>query len=251
MKELTSNQYWNKQYKSFQNVDIVRKGMNLALSELDVHFKKFLPINKDEKFIEIGCAPGRWMHYFSKEFKCHVEGIEYTSGGVSLTESNLKKLGVDAKIHHTDFFSNNLLAESYDKVFSFGFIEHFDDITDIMSRHWNLVAKDGYLIVGIPNLKGINENIQKFYSKEVLSLHNLDCMDLNIYRNLELPNAELVDLRYCGKLNLTLFNGKPILIRFMSVVQLLFTGVYFLLGKRFIPDNKLWSPYIFVIYKKV
>jgi cyclopropane fatty-acyl-phospholipid synthase-like methyltransferase len=251
MKELTSNQYWNKQYKGFQNVDVVRKRLNLSLAELDVYFKNFLPSKKGAKFIEIGCAPGRWMHYFATEFQCDVEGIEYTSGGVRLTEDNLQKLGVSSKIHHVDFFSNTLPLESYDRVFSFGFIEHFDDIPDVMKRHWNLVAKDGFLIVGIPNLKGINEKIQAFYSREVLSLHNLECMNLDVYRNLALPNATLVDLRYCGKLNLTLFNGRPLLIRFMSLVQLFFTGIYFLLGQRFIPDNKLWSPYIFMIYKKI
>ncbi len=219
--------------------------------EIDAYFKKFLPVCVGKKFLEIGCAPGRWMHYFKESFQCEVEGIEYTHDGVLATRDNLEKLGVKAIVHEVDFFENQLPLETYGKVFSFGFIEHFDNIPLVMEKHWSLVARGGFLIVGIPNLRGINEKIQRFYSPEVLAVHNLKSMDLEIYKNLNLPGAQLIDLRYCGKLNLTLFGGRPMLARCMSIVQLGLTVLYRLLGRRFISDNENWSPYIFMIFKKV
>lgn len=251
MKFFTTKDYWNKQYTELMGVERVRVNLNLSLVEIDGYFKKFLPVLPGEKFLEIGCAPGRWMHYFKENFQCQVEGIEYTHGGVIATKKNLEKLHTDAVVHEIDFFENQLPSGSYGKVFSFGFIEHFDNISLVMDKHWSLVSKKGFLIVGIPNLRGINEKIQHFYSPEVLAVHNLKSMNLDLYKNLDLPSAQLIDVRYCGKLNLTLFGGRPLLAKGMSIIQLGLTWVYFLLGKRFIGDNKNWSPYIFMIFKKV
>ena len=118
--KLTNNKYWNSQYKNSINKKYtVNEKMNLSTTELTEVFKKMLPRNKRFKFIEIGCAPGMWMHYFYKEFGYQAEGIEYAEKGVELTKKNLNNLKVPYKLFHQDFLKNDLVKNNYDVVASF------------------------------------------------------------------------------------------------------------------------------------
>jgi hypothetical protein len=53
--------------------------------------------------LEIGCAPGRWLAFLSREFSLGVSGIEYTADGAAATRHNLELLKKNADIREPTF----------------------------------------------------------------------------------------------------------------------------------------------------
>lgn len=253
MDKLTTKEYWNKQYPSKLEEPIVIDLKNqLSFLEIDKFLKKTIGPNGNFKFLEIGCAPGGWLHYFYKNFDYNVEGIEYTANGVRLTKNNLKMLKVEAVVHEGDLFENKLNKASYDVVFSAGFIEHFDNPSLAIEKHVELLKKGGYLILEVPNFRGFNGFFQKIANNDLLRIHNLKIMNLNYFKEIsERYGLEIVSIAYVGKINFGLFLGKKPLIFIGQVFQFIINKVYFFFKKRiFIKDGPLFSPYIFALYIK-
>ena len=100
------------------------------------------------------------MIFFNKELNYQIDGVEYLDIACRKTEENFRLNEIE-KFHlfQHDFFSFNT-KEKYDLVSSFGFIEHFDNTEEVFAKHCDLVNDNGYLVIGLPNLRGINHIIQ-------------------------------------------------------------------------------------------
>ena len=129
--------------------------------------------------LEVGCAPGRWLAFISKEFGLGVSGIEYTADGVAATRRNLELLGVrNADIREADFLTA-APSPKYDVVLSLGFVEHFTDVEAVMRKHAAWARPGGLIIVGVPNFRGVHGWLQRGLDPEVLARHNLTIMDVD------------------------------------------------------------------------
>ena len=51
----------------------------------------------------------------------------------------------------------------FDVVMSRGFIEHFDEPSSVVDRHLDLLKPGGLLVVSIPNLRGVNGLLTRFF----------------------------------------------------------------------------------------
>lgn len=250
-KRLTKNEYWNEQYTWGVKVSRIYPNVNLAVSELDKVFKEFLPVNKNYRFLEVGCAPGIWMDYFYRKFDYIVEGIEYTEKGFELTTKILEKLGTPNKVYHQDFFDHTLLGQ-YDIVFSGGFVEHFEDADDVVSRHIDLLKDDGIAVIEIPNLSGWNGIIQKSLNKDVYEKHNIKIMNLKYFQEVAKKlNLEVLYIGYAGIINLCLFSGNKMFTFLLCFLQRIITVIYIIFGKRIpIKNSPLSAPFIVMIARK-
>jgi len=130
----------------------------------------YLPHDGDDSLIEIGCAPGGWMAYFSRQFGYRVAGIEYAEEAANTTKKNMEILKIDADVVTGDFFSYDCTENQFDIVFSAGFIEHFRDIFVVMQRLCALSKK--YIVTIVPNLFGVNGFISKTIRPAVYAEHN-------------------------------------------------------------------------------
>ncbi len=158
---------------------------------------------------EVGCAPGRWLAYFSKKFGLDVSGIDYSGLGVKKTHENLAILGVKGSIIHQDFFAYKP-SKKYDVVVSFGFIEHFDNADLVVKKHLDLLKPGGLLILGIPNFRGVYEPVQALYWPQLLKKHNLGIMEPAFFRRLAEKNGlEVLACGYVGGFEPTLFVKPP------------------------------------------
>lgn len=127
-----------------------------------------------ERVMEIGCAPAKWLVHLGETYGAAVEGLEYTEKGAAFSRRNLEACGVTGIVHHADFFTK--APEPCDYVLSLGFIEHFDDLAPVFSRHVDWVRPGGRLVLGVPNFRGFNGVLQKRADRAYLELHNLDAM---------------------------------------------------------------------------
>lgn len=218
---------------------------------LDQFFKQYLPQNEHWDFLELGCAPGRWSHYFHTEFGYKVSGIDNSASGIELTRRNLELLGVKA-----DLFAGNVLdykfTKQFDVVFSMGLIEHFDPPAEIVNKHISLVKKGGLLVIGVPNIKkSVYGLIQWLVDKENLKGYiHVSKKDL-----LNLMTARGMEPKFCdhlGVFNLYLLNIPPKRRRLYRIIATLAQISEKLINTFHIKgETSLFSPYILIIAKKV
>jgi 2-polyprenyl-3-methyl-5-hydroxy-6-metoxy-1,4-benzoquinol methylase len=128
------------------------------------------------RVIELGCAPGKILAWVAAVLRADVAGLDYSERGADWSRQLFDALGIAADIRCEDAGRTTFPPESFDVVYSFGLIEHFDDPRSIVRAHVTLAKPGGRTIVGIPNYGGIYGRLQRWLDPENLSLHNLDIM---------------------------------------------------------------------------
>lgn len=248
---LTNAEYWDENAVKITLPVKYERESSPSNQELDNVFVKFLPVGQQYSFIELGCAPGGWMYYFATRFKFKVFGIDFAPSGVRITKKNLELLNIEA-----DVFQEDLLKyphkNKYDVVFSAGLIEHFraEKLESIVNRHFEIVSRGGYVIISVPNLRGFNYLYQYLLNKDNISIHNLDIMNLDFFRQIGASNKNLkVEfIGYVGRINFGLYTGPKIFGYIHQCIQIGLSILYQIGIK--IPDSKYFSPYILAIYKR-
>lgn len=191
MEKLISKERWNRNVSS-------RRVDDVQFSDI---FKKYMKDMKIKSCLEIGSLPGRFLTYLSNFFNCPAEGVDYIPGSKKITEETLKKSGVDNfKIYEEDFFTWNP-RKKYDLVSSFGFVEHFEGRTndDVIQKHINLLNKEGYLVLEVPNLRGIRYIKNLLFDRKILKKHNLKIMKLSYFRKISKDyGLKIIYLNYHG-----------------------------------------------------
>jgi 2-polyprenyl-3-methyl-5-hydroxy-6-metoxy-1,4-benzoquinol methylase len=278
VKTLTEKEYWDSIHKRKvveQKQHSMRRHLKVLIASAleskylrpyadyllwDVTFKKYLPTTKGANVLEIGSAPGNNLVRFSRTFGFIPYGIEYSDSGVELNREIFSANNINpAHVIHADFLSDQIqeqYAGHFDIVISEGFVEHFDDVEDVIEKHINLLAQGGHLIVSIPNLRGVNYYLQQIFNKELLSLHNTDIMGKREF--LKLFDEERLSTLFCdyyGTFNFGLFISKgdsP--LRFVliccKVLQLMLNVIFRLLFRNKGAESKLFSPYLLFIGAK-
>jgi SAM-dependent methyltransferase len=272
MNKLSKKEYWDSVYKDLKNNSgkipkkfsfrnwfkwQTRDYSNFLIWE-DI-FPKYLPKETSLKIIEIGCAPGKYLINFKNKFGYEPYGIEYSTEGVNVTKQNIANAGANPdNIIEADFFDDNFqkdYQESFDLVFSRGFIEHFNDVSCVISKHLTLVKKGGYVIISIPNISGLNKVFAKFLNYDSFLIHNTSIMNLKVFAEL-FPKNEIESLYcdYVGLFSFGLFNTnkkwKYYLHRILLILQRTFDFFLRLFLKDNILKNQFSSPYLLFIGKK-
>ncbi|MDR2811202.1 MAG: class I SAM-dependent methyltransferase [Tannerellaceae bacterium] len=234
---ITDKEYWDNYWSNYRYDKVPKK----------VVFEKWMSLLSGGKsFIEIGGFPGvsavNFFHrgirdvtildfYINKDI---VRNFEKING---LPEGTIRCI-------ESDFFAFSS-GKKYDVVFSSGFIEHFEDTSDVISRHVKLLSEKGQLLILIPNFLGLNGKLQKRFDRENLEAHNLQSMEIprlkEIMQSFDLHD---VSVEYTGKPMLWL-EPKPEHRNRRKWVKILSYAV-----KLFPVKGKLLSPYIAIYARK-
>lgn len=214
-------------------------------------FKKFLD-KGDKKVLEIGCAKGKQLIYFAKEFGYEVYGVDYSLKGVELAKQNLNLAEVEGIILCEDIFQTSLKEESFDIVYSMGLVEHFENPADIIDIHIKLLKKGGILLITIPNFKdSMYFTLNKLLGKDrtLLETHNISIMDKKVLSELfQGMKIKIIMLDYFGPIDFTLVFGsirsKPML--YLAHLANQFIGYLTF----FMPGSRYFSPYMVLIGQK-
>lgn len=183
--KLTERQYWENYWKDIVlPLEVKRENSppNIV-AELDI-FEAYLP-KKKLSILEVGGAPGQYLAFFHKVFGYEISCLDYSSVGCEKTKENFNLLNIPAKVYQGDLFSDELHLQQFDLVCSFGFIEHFTDLTAVVGRHLKLLKPGGILLLGVPNFLGINHWFLKRLAPILLEGHNLKSMDAQTWNSFE------------------------------------------------------------------
>jgi SAM-dependent methyltransferase len=193
--DLAGNEFWEETYYRAIRLP-ARPSANLPFERCLMRaLEEVAPASAGAEVLEIGCAPARWLVWYSERFEAHVTGLESSSRGAAISRDNLSASGVVGSIREGDFFSANVGV--FELVFSLGVIEHFDDVEAAFARHLSFVGEGGRLVIGVPNFRGLTGLFQRWGDREFLALHNTDAMVPELYRRLAHDHGLTIDaVRY-------------------------------------------------------
>lgn len=249
--ELTEVEFWEGYWTGCSLPSTIDEGFSFERC-LAKELKKNLAGSRGE-IIEVGCAPGKWLTFAAKELRLKPSGIEYTKAGVETTLKNLDMLKVRyGKIWSGDFFK--LTPGRFDVVMSLGFIEHFNNPDDVVKLHLEWLKPSGYLVLGVPNFRGVYRLIQSVLDSSVLEKHNTEIMNLEYFRGLAVKHGlEIKFLDYIGSFEpaLPMFKeGKKNALQSMVKAFLGFMRRIRRIRATDSINSRLFSSYILAIYQR-
>ena len=183
--DLVEQQYWDDAYNNFSYFvadDIVTQWMD----------KHAAYLKKGGQLFELGCFPGRYMAHLGK-MGLVVNGMDLAPNMDEGFTAWLQKQGVQTgKLERGDvlaYAANS--ADRYDVVCSFGFIEHFQNFSEIIALHDKLLKPGGELMITTPNFRGgLQQFLHRNLDKENLDRHYLPSMKPHLWK------AQLEQLGY-------------------------------------------------------
>jgi len=163
--------------------DDIYAARDLRYEPEDVPFKdlfdRFMP--QGGTCFEVGCYPGSFLIYLGNRFGYTVSGIDTTPQTESALPQHVRDQGVRVgSITQRDFFTLTE-EEQYDVVCSFGFLEHFQNFTDVIERHAMMVRPGGTLFLSCPNFRKLQFLLHRWLDPVNLSRHVLSAMDLAVW----------------------------------------------------------------------
>lgn len=181
--DLTTQNHWE---ETWSQPPRMRLPSRLAVSTRNIQRILQPEVRHGLRVIELGCAPGKilaWMASLGGE----VAGLDFSDRGVAWTRRLLKALGIPGDIRCENALQTTFDVCSFDLVYSFGLIEHFDDPRPIVQAHVALAKPGGRIVIAVPHYGGIYGRLQRWFDPGNLSIHNLDIMSVDALRRLAPP----------------------------------------------------------------
>jgi L-malate glycosyltransferase len=126
--------------------------------------------------LEVGCYPGRYLAVLGN-LGYTVHGVDLTPGVTTMPEAFTRMGFAVGEFTRADFLRHDF-HRTYEVVCSFGFIEHFTDWGAVLTRHAQLVAPGGTLLIETPNFSGpVQGFFHRWLDAENYARHNPAAMD--------------------------------------------------------------------------
>ena len=151
---------------------------------LDV-FDRWLPEDGDMTAAEIGGAPGQYLAYLHRSHGYRVACIDFSDIGCAKTVENLRLLGIPGDVIRADITADVGDLPDFDVVYSLGLIEHFAERGRVVANHARLVRPGGYLVLGVPNFRGLTGWFMRTLAPSTYATHEIGAMDLDGWREFE------------------------------------------------------------------
>jgi len=195
---LTDRRFWDRYWDGARLPAEFVPGAKRSLFTLELarHFDAFLPRGERLSALEIGGAPGQYLAYMHRAYGYRVHCLDYSDAGCRATRRNFELLGLPVEVIQGDVMDDALRGPEHDVVYSLGLIEHFADFGAVARRHLRFLKPGGTLMLGVPNLRGINHWFRRRLAPRSLREHNLGAMDLAAWTPFE--NAERLEVVFKG-----------------------------------------------------
>ena len=252
---LTGAEYWDRYWSSLTLPREYRHTPRAYYLNaiLDV-FDRWLPKDATFTAAEIGGAPGQYLAYLHRSLGYRVTCVDLSATGCAKTVENFRLLGLPGNVIQADITTDAGDLPAFDVVYSLGLIEHFADRRQIVENHARLVRPGGYLVLGVPNFRGLTGWFMRTLAPSTYATHEIGAMDLDGWREFE----EALHLRvlwkdYLGGFEPSVFTRREDARPRTLVPYLLARALKFLLSRRlgFLRriNGPRWSGYAMAVYR--
>lgn len=260
--KLSSQQYWDQVLEKAQ-LPRVNSPASYHYSVTMDYVDAAIRGKKYSTFFEVGCGSSGWLPYFAQKYGLTVSGIDYSEVGCRLAEENLRMLNIPHdEIICKDLFEKDCTGgKTYDIVFSYGVIEHFDHPEDILRIFSTFLKPGGLMITLVPNLNGLMGSMSRRFVPDIYKIHKVMTQEqLRQYH--EVNGLKMVKIGYAGTLTLAvmpLVHSKHWLLRRDTALGRAGTSLFSFADKvssklfkalRINLPSKRFSPYIICIAEK-
>lgn len=176
MGNYTDEKFWDNYFSQHKH--------NLAIIESSLFsdmFNRYLVADPQKTVLEIGCADSSFLCYLSKKFGYKACGLDFTES-INRTKDLFKFNSLPEPILYREDFFKWRPDKKFDVVCSFGFIEHFENISDTISRHVDLIVPGGKLLITLPHFAHGQYLLHWLIDRENLKKHNTKIMNLDSIR---------------------------------------------------------------------
>ncbi len=207
---LTDQSFWDDYWDNLSLPrECIRQPRSFYLNAILDVFDGYLPRVPGLSVVELGGAPGQYLAYMHKNLGYRVTCVDYSATGCQKTAENFRLLGIPGEVIQADIFADDTALPQFDVVYSLGLIEHFADRAPVVERHVRLLKRGGYLVLGVPNFRGVNGWFMRSLGPEVYAAHDIEAMDLNGWRAFEERlNLETVFKAYVGGFEPSIFTRR-------------------------------------------
>jgi SAM-dependent methyltransferase len=169
---LTEKDYWESTYANDRGSGIVL-GHWRSYTDTEV-FRIIAPLLADAgSAIEIGAGDSMWLSFLARQFpESRFTGLDYSEAGCIKLSERLQREQASAQVVCADaFLPPAHLLDSADIALSFGVVEHFDDLAEVLTAFARLVRHRGTLFTLIPNMAGLLGTLTNRWNPKVYKLH--------------------------------------------------------------------------------
>lgn len=174
---LTDEAFWDEYWASVRLPLEIEKSSSLLIGAITDVFDRFLGTPFPLSVLEIGGAPGQYSAYIRRRLGHAITVLDSSPVGCAKARENFELLELPARVVEGDMFAPPAELQRFDVVFSLGLVEHFENISDPVRAHVDLLAPGGLLLLGVPNYRGVNEALLRRLSPSFLARHKLEAMD--------------------------------------------------------------------------
>ncbi|MEX1997131.1 MAG: methyltransferase domain-containing protein [Candidatus Andersenbacteria bacterium] len=214
---------------------------------------RFFEPDKTKTVLEVGCAPGERLLDFARRYQYVPFGVEYTRVGVEVVRGKFKRDGIaENNCIFSDVFDpafQQAYKDAFDRVISFGVVEHFSNVDEAIAAHLNVLKPQGKLLIMIPRLRGVYYPLVKSLAPDLIAKHNLTIMQKNTFcRLFQKHNVAQEYCGYYGVLNMGILQGRgPARMMIVKGLQLAQALTNPLWRRCHVFENSLTSPYLLFI----
>lgn len=112
-------------------------------------YKKFLPLNKNAKILDLGCGMGHFMYFLEKEGYRNFFGIDISKELIDFVEKNISK-----NVAVADAFDFLRKEELFELIIMNDILEHIPKkrLLELLHLVFNSLDKDGIVFIKVPNM---------------------------------------------------------------------------------------------------
>lgn len=239
---ITDKKYWNNVYSEINPRSVPESDRVHQL------IMKYFSDKKGLSCFEVGCYPGPFMEIFGK-LGYQLNGIDFCDKVHQLRPFFESKNFTVGKLWQQDFLDFNE-PDTFDVVYSIGFIEHFENWDEILRKHCQIISNDGYLFIETPNFIGSFQNwFHNRYDKINLKDHYIPAMNVSKWAEIvKNEGFEIILQQYHGPFDFyTVDKQKGIKVIDFKILKNIIRPVL----KKFLPRNvKSYSPSCVLIAQK-
>jgi 2-polyprenyl-3-methyl-5-hydroxy-6-metoxy-1,4-benzoquinol methylase len=169
---LTDKAYWDRSYEA-ERVGMINVDGFRGITDAIILDRISSLIAPGSRVLEIGAGDSPWLPFLAGRIgNAHFTGLDYSELGCERLRRRATDEGVPIEVICADMFSPDpQLLGRFDVLISFGVVEHFLNLAEVMTAFRRFLVPAGRVFTLIPNMAGSIGAITRWLDRSVYERH--------------------------------------------------------------------------------